>query len=62
MALRRGIIWTRAGLLHSETLLILEKLARKGDEILSEFTLDDRGVLIEPWGMAPRTLWLATGH
>jgi hypothetical protein len=37
---------------------IVEKLTRKGDEILYEITVEDPDVLVEPWVMPARTLRL----
>jgi hypothetical protein len=50
----------RGGYFHSENLHIVEKLTRKGNEILYELTAEDPDVLVEPWVMAPRTLRLST--
>jgi hypothetical protein len=46
----------RGGLLHSADLHIIEKLTRKGDEILYQMTLEDPDYLIEPWVMPDRIL------
>ena len=48
----------RGGFFHSSNLHIVEKLTRKGNEILYEVTVEDPDVLAEPWVMAPRTLRL----
>ncbi len=50
----------RGGFFHSDDMHIIEKLTRKGDQILYEVTVDDPDVLIEPWVMTPRVLTLAT--
>jgi hypothetical protein len=50
----------RGGCFHSDQTHVVEKLTRKGDEILYEVTVDDPEVLVEPWVMAPRTLRLNT--
>jgi len=52
----------RGGLFHDENLHIVEKLTRKGNEILYELTLEDPTILIEPWVMTPRTLRLNTNR
>ena len=46
----------RGGLLHSSDLHIVEKLTRKGDEILYQMTIEDPDDLIEPWVMPDRIL------
>jgi hypothetical protein len=46
----------RGGLLHSADLHIVEKLTRKGDEIVYQMTLEDPDDLIEPWVMPDRIL------
>ncbi len=46
----------RGGLLHSADLHIIEKLTRKGDEILYQMTVEDPNYLIEPWVMADKIL------
>jgi hypothetical protein len=48
----------RGGLFHSADMHIVEKLTRKGDEILYEITVEDPDVLVEPWVMPARTLRL----
>ncbi len=50
----------RGGFFHSDDMHIIEKLTRKGDQILYEVTVDDPDLLIEPWVMTPRVLTLAT--
>jgi hypothetical protein len=51
----------RGGLLHSADMHIIEKLTRKGDEILYQETIVDPDDLIEPWVMPDKTLRLRTG-
>jgi hypothetical protein len=46
----------RGGLFHSADLHIIEKLTRKGDEIVYQMTVDDPDVLIEPWVMPDKIL------
>ena len=48
----------RGGLFHDENLHIVERLTRKGNEIVYEMTLEDPTILIEPWVMPARTLRL----
>ena len=50
----------RGGLLHSADLHIIEKLTRKGDEILYQVTIEDPD-LVEPWVMPDRILRVAAG-
>lgn len=49
----------RGGFFHSDQMHVIEKLTRKGDQILYEVTVDDPEVLLEPWVMTPRVLTLA---
>jgi hypothetical protein len=51
----------RGGLFHSSDLHIVEKLTRKGDEILYQMTVEDPDVLIEPWVMPDKILRLRAG-
>ncbi len=46
----------RGGLVHSADLHIVEKLTRKGDEILYQMTIEDPDDLIQPWVMPDRIL------
>jgi hypothetical protein len=46
----------RGGLFHSADMRMVEKLTRKGDEILYQVTIEDPDVLIEPWVMPDRIL------
>jgi len=46
----------RGGFFHSDSMHIIEKLTRQGDQILYEVTVDDPEVLAEPWVMTPRVL------
>jgi hypothetical protein len=49
----------RGGFFHSDQMRVVEKLTRKGDEILYEVTVEDPVVLLEPWVMTPRVLTTA---
>jgi hypothetical protein len=49
----------RGGFFHSDQMRVVEKLTRKGDEILYEVTVEDPVVLLEPWVMTPRVLTAA---
>lgn len=51
----------RGGLFHSENLHIVEKLTRKGNELVYEMTVEDPTVLIEPWVIPAKTLRLNGG-
>jgi hypothetical protein len=50
----------RGGFFHSDQMHVIEKLTRKGDELLYEVTVEDPIVLVEPWVMTPRLLRIAT--
>jgi hypothetical protein len=47
----------RGGLFHSADMHVIERLTRKGDQILYQVTIDDP-VLVEPWVMPDRILTL----
>ena len=51
----------RGGLFHSADMHMIEKLTRKGDEILYQVTIEDPDVLIEPWVMPDRILRVRAG-
>ncbi|HLH44603.1 MAG TPA: hypothetical protein VKV74_16555 [Bryobacteraceae bacterium] len=51
----------RGGLLHSANMHIIEKLTRKGNEILYQETIEDPDDLLEPWVMPDKTLRLRAG-
>jgi len=46
----------RGGLIHSADMHMIEKLTRKGDEILYQVTIEDPDYLIEPWVMPDKIL------
>jgi hypothetical protein len=46
----------RGGFFHSDQMHVIEKLTRKGNQILYEVTVEDPEVLAEPWVMTPRVL------
>jgi hypothetical protein len=48
----------RGGFFHSDQMHVVEKLTRKGNEILYEVTVEDPEVLVEPWVMTPKILTL----
>ncbi len=50
----------RGGFFHSDSMHVIEKLTRKGNQILYEVTVDDPEVLAEPWVMTPRVLTVST--
>jgi hypothetical protein len=49
----------RGGFFHSDQMRVVEKLTRKGNEILYEVTVEDPEVLVEPWVMTPKILRLS---
>ena len=51
----------RGGLFHSADMHMVEKLTRKGDEILYQATIEDPDVLIEPWVMPDKILRVRAG-
>jgi hypothetical protein len=46
----------RGGFIHSSDMHVIEKLTRKGNEILYEVTVEDPEMLVEPWVMTPKVL------
>ena len=46
----------RGGFFHSDQMHVIEKLTRKGNQILYEVTVEDPEALAEPWVMTPRIL------
>ena len=48
----------RGGLFHSELMHVVERFARQGDGVLYDVTVEDHGVLVEPWVVPTRTLRL----
>jgi len=46
----------RGGLFHSELMHVVERFTRQGDVILYDVTVEDPGVLVEPWVLPTRTL------
>jgi hypothetical protein len=46
----------RGGLFHSELMHVVEKFTRQGDVILYDVTVEDPGVLVEPWVLPTRTV------
>jgi hypothetical protein len=51
----------RGGLLHSADMHMVEKLTRKGNEIVYEATIEDPDDLIEPWVLPERILRVRQG-
>jgi hypothetical protein len=51
----------RGGFFHSSDMTMVEKLTRKGDEILYQVTITDPDVLVEPWVMPDRILRVRAG-
>jgi hypothetical protein len=50
----------RGGFFHTESMRVIEKFTRQGNEILYEVTVEDPEVLLEPWVMTPRILRATT--
>jgi hypothetical protein len=50
----------RGGFIHSENMHVVEKLTRKGNEILYEATVEDPEVLLEPWVTTPKIMRINT--
>jgi hypothetical protein len=48
----------RGGFFHSDTMHLVGKFTRQGNQIKYEVTVDDPEVLAEPWVMTPRTMRL----
>jgi hypothetical protein len=46
----------RGGFFHTDQMHIVERFTRQGNTILYEVTVEDPGVLVEPWVLTPRTL------
>jgi hypothetical protein len=46
------------GLFHTANTRVIERLTREGDTLTWQATVEDPGVLAEPWKMNPRTLTL----
>jgi len=52
----------RGGFFHTDQMHIVERFTRQGNTILYEVTVEDPGVLVEPWVLTPRTLVPNTNH
>jgi len=50
----------KGGYFHTDDMHIIEKLWREGDTLHYQATVDDPGVLLQPWVMTPRVLRLNT--
>jgi len=50
----------RGGYFHTDNMHVIEKLWREGNTLHYQATVDDPGVLLQPWVMTPRTLRLNT--
>jgi hypothetical protein len=46
----------RGGLFHDENMHVVEKFRREGDVIYYDVTVEDPGVLVEPWVLPTRIL------
>ena len=55
------ITWLeRGGYFHTDNMHVIEKLRREGNTLTYQVTVDDPGVLLQPWVMTPRKLNLNT--
>jgi hypothetical protein len=55
------ITWLdRGGYFHTDNMHVTEKLRREGNTLHYQVTIDDPGVLLQPWVITPRTLRLNT--
>jgi hypothetical protein len=55
------ITWLdRGGYFHTDNMHVIEKLRREGNTLHYQVTVDDPGVLLQPWVIAPRILKLNT--
>ena len=55
------ITWLdRGGYFHTDNMHLIEKLWREGSTLHYQVTVDDPGVLLQPWVMTPRILRLNT--
>src|SRR5947209_4527998 len=50
----------KGGYFHTDNMHVIEKLSREGDTLHYQVTVDDPGVLLQPWVMSPRVLKLNT--
>jgi hypothetical protein len=50
----------KGGYFHTDNMHVIEKLWREGDTLHYQATVDDPGVLLQPWTMSPRVLRLNT--
>jgi hypothetical protein len=46
----------RGGLFHSDQMHVVERFTRQGDALLYDVTVEDSGVLVEPWVLPTRTV------
>jgi hypothetical protein len=46
----------RGGLFHSDQMHVVERFTRQGDALLYDVTVEDPGVLVEPWVLPTRTV------
>ena len=46
----------RGGFFHSDQMRVIERFTRQGDAMLYDVTVEDPGVLVEPWVLPTRTL------
>jgi hypothetical protein len=50
----------RGGLFHSELMHVIERFTRQGDVMLYDTTVEDPGVLVQPWVLPTRILQRST--
>ena len=50
----------KGGYFHTDNMHVIETLRREGNTLRYQVTIDDPGVLLQPWVMTPRTLRLNT--
>ena len=46
----------RGGFFHSDQMHVIERFTRQGDALLYDVTVEDPGVLVEPWVLPTRTV------
>jgi hypothetical protein len=51
--------WMGPGYFHSAAEHVTERLTRRGDSLVYDVTVEDPGVLTQPWVMTPRTMNLS---
>ncbi|HUQ52794.1 MAG TPA: hypothetical protein VM692_11275, partial [Gammaproteobacteria bacterium] len=49
----------RGGFFHSDQMKVFERFTRQGDQLLYEVTVEDPGVLLQPWTLKPMLMTAA---